>query len=140
MIRIEPQAWRVMIEHASAAYPREACGLLLGREAPAGRQMLLAVPTRNAFDGDQRDRFSIDPADLARVQREARASGLDLLGVFHSHPDDEAYFSRTDLENACPWYANVVLSIREGKYAGAACFNVDPDQTAATPEPFEIAD
>lgn len=140
MIVIEPQAWRVMIEHARAAYPRECCGLLLGEAHPAGRVMRQAIPARNAFQGDQRDRFEIDPAELARVQREARQSGLDLIGVFHSHPDDDAYFSKTDLENACPWYANVVLSIRHGEYAGAACFNVDPDQSEATPEPFEIPD
>lgn len=140
MIRIDPQAWRVMLEHARSAYPRECCGLLLGREEAGGRRMVDAVACRNAWEGDQKDRFAIDPADLARVQREARGSGLDLLGVFHSHPDEDAYFSRTDLENSCPWYANVVLSIRGGEYAGAACFNVDPDQTAATPEPFEIAD
>ena len=140
MIRIEPQAWRVMIEHAQAAYPKECCGLLLGHDSPDGRRMIEAVPTRNVFEGDQKDRFEIDPAELARVQREARSTKLDLLGVFHSHPDEDAYFSKTDLANSCPWYANVVLSIRQGEYAGAACFNVDPDQTAATPEPFEIAD
>lgn len=82
----------------------------------------------------------MDPAELARVQREARADGQDLLGVYHSHPDDEAYFSRTDLANSCPWYANVVLSIQKGEYAGAACFNVDLEQTSATAEPFELAD
>lgn len=140
MIRIDPEAWRVMVEHARQAYPAECCGLLLGSAEGDHRRMREAVPCRNVWEGDQKDRFRIDPEEQLRVQSGARQRGLDLLGVYHSHPDSEAYFSRTDLENSCPWYANVVLSVRQGEFAGAACFNVDFDQTTATAEPFELAD
>ena len=56
----------------------------------------------------------IMPGGMLRAQ-EARAAGLDLIGIFHSHPDCDAYFSKTDLENSCPWYSFVVLSVKGGK-------------------------
>ena len=41
---------------------------------------------------------------------------MDLIGIYHSHPDCDAYFSETDLKNSCPWYSFVVLSIRNGEF------------------------
>lgn len=114
---------------------------MLGREEAGGRRCAtIAVPCRNAWDGDQKDRFLIEPKDQIAAEKRARAEGLDVLGFFHSHPDDEAFFSRTDLENGWPWYTNCVVSVRHGEYAGAACFRVREDRSAADAEPFELAD
>ena len=63
-----------------------------------------AVPLPNSYTGPQEDFFVIDPKDLHRVDRESREKGLDVIGVFHSHPDCDAYFSKRDLEHSCPWY------------------------------------
>ena len=66
--------------------------------------------------------------------RAAEAAGMDLIGIFHSHPDCDAYFSKTDLENSCPWYSFVVLSIKNGKFDHANSFLPNADQTAADKE------
>jgi proteasome lid subunit RPN8/RPN11 len=57
-----------------------------------------------------------------------------LIGIFHSHPDCDAYFSTTDLKNSCPWYSFVVLSIQNGKFDHAKSFLPDADQTGAENE------
>ena len=49
--------------------------------------------------------------DLLDADRRPASGELDLIGIFHSHPDCDAYFSETDLKNSCPWYSFVVLSI-----------------------------
>jgi len=72
--------------------------------------------------------------DLLEADKKARTAGLDLIGIFHSHPDCDAYFSKTDLENSCPWYSFVVLSVKSGKFDHAASFLPNPDQTAAEKE------
>jgi len=59
-----------------------------------------AVALDNVYTGPQEDFFVMDPQDLNRVDAQARAKGLEVLGVFHSHPDCDAYFSRRDLENS----------------------------------------
>ena len=135
MIRIEDSAWKVMLEHAIQAYPGECCGILLGQEDQKGwRAVSVAVPCRNAYEGDRSDRFLIDPRDQIAADRRARAESLEVLGFFHSHPDHGLYFSQTDLENSWPWYSNIVLSIRKGEFSEAGAFRADEAQTLATCE------
>ena len=68
--------------------------------------------------GGEKDR-PVRELRLLAAEREARARSLDLVGIYHSHPDCDAYFSETDLKNSCPWYSFVVLSIRKGHLTGS---------------------
>ena len=72
--------------------------------------------------------------DLLAADSAARARGLDLIGIYHSHPDCDAYFSKTDLENSCPWYSFVVLSIHNGEFHHANSWLPNFDQTEAAKE------
>ena len=134
MIEITAQPWQTMVRHAEKTYPKECCGAMLGRIENGTKLVTEAVPLENAYAGEQADRYQLRPADLLEADREARARGLDLIGIFHSHPDCDAYFSKTDLENSCPWYSFVVLSIQNGKFDHANSFLPDPDQTVAESE------
>lgn len=93
-----------------------------------------AVPLPNVYDGPQEDFFVMDPKDLHRVDWEAREKGLDVLGVFHSHPDCDAYFSKRDLANSCPWFSYVVLSVKKGRFDHANSYRPDFDQKEAPKE------
>src|SRR5688572_20848999 len=115
MIRIEEKAWRVMVEHAKAIYPNECCGAMLGSIDGGDKIVHAAEPLENAFSGEQGARYELRPEDLLAADRKAREQGMDLVGIFHSHPDCAAYFSETDLKNSCPWYSFVVLSIKDGE-------------------------
>lgn len=126
-----------MRDHAVQAYPKECCGVMLGLLEGEQRVVTLAVPCRNAYEGDQSDRFFLDPADQLAAQKRARAEDLEVLGFFHSHPDCDAYFSRTDLENSWPWYSNVVLSVREGRIVQAGSFQANDERTESTEEPLQ---
>ena len=134
MIRISPAAWDVMVSHARAVYPNECCGAMLGTNDGETKSVTAAVPIENAFEGVQRERYEIAPEDLLRADKEARARGMELIGIFHSHPDCDAYFSATDLKNSCPWYSFVVLSVRQGEVVAAKSFLPDLDQTRADEE------
>ncbi|MBC7926972.1 MAG: M67 family metallopeptidase [Bryobacteraceae bacterium] len=138
MIRINQQAWDVMVAHAQSTYPGECCGAMLGRTNGGNKDVTRAVVLENAFAGSQGARYEIRPEDLISADKAARSQGLDLIGIFHSHPDCDAYFSKTDLENSCPWYSFVVLSVKAGKFDHANSFLPDPDQTRADSEPLEI--
>jgi len=134
MIKIEPDAWQVMLAHARSAFPNECCGAMLGSSDGDTKSVKVAVPLENAFEGSQAARYDIRPEDLLAADREARRQGLDLIGIFHSHPDCDAYFSETDLKNSCPWYSFVVLSIKKGEFDHAASFLPDFEQSAAAKE------
>lgn len=134
MITIEENAWRLMVEHAKATYPNECCGAMLGKIDGDSKLVSVAVALENAFTGPQGARYELRSEDLLKADAEARRQGLDLIGIFHSHPDCDAYFSKTDLENSCPWYSFVVLSIQKGEFHHANSFLPDPDQKFAAKE------
>jgi proteasome lid subunit RPN8/RPN11 len=134
MIDIATEPWGTMVRHAEKIYPKECCGAMLGRIDGGAKLVTEAVPMENAYAGEQGDRYELRPEDLLEADRQARARGLDLIGIFHSHPDCDAYFSTTDLKNSCPWYSFVVLSIQDGKFNHANSFLPDLDQTSAERE------
>lgn len=134
MIQIDADAWRVMIAHAEATYPNECCGAMIGVSDGDQKVVQTAVPLENAFVGPQAQRYELRPDDLLAADRAARDQGKDLIGIFHSHPDCDAYFSETDLKNSCPWYSFVVLSIQGGRFHHANSFLPNIDQTAAETE------
>jgi proteasome lid subunit RPN8/RPN11 len=134
MIRIEPEPWRQMVEHARATYPNECCGAMLGAIADGEKLVRIALPLENAYGGAQQSRYELRPEDLLRADREARSRNLDLIGIYHSHPDCGAYFSDTDLKNSCPWYSFVVLSIQKGEFDHANSWLPNVEQTNAEKE------
>jgi proteasome lid subunit RPN8/RPN11 len=133
MISIDKEAWDVMVAHARSTYPNECCGAMLGH-VDSDKRVVTAVPIENAYAGGQQERYELRPEDLLKADREARSRGMDLVGIFHSHPDCDAYFSETDLKNSCPWYSFVVISIRGGEFDHANSWLPNEDQTAAAKE------
>ena len=134
MIDINQESWDVMVAHAEKTFPNECCGAMLGSIDGDVKKVLKAVAIENSYTGEQGARYELRPEDLLEADRQARAAGMDLIGIFHSHPDCDAYFSKTDLENSCPWYSFVVLSIKNGKFDHANSFLPNADQTAADKE------
>lgn len=138
MIDINKESWDVMVAHAEATFPNECCGAMLGSIDGDEKKVLKAVAIENSYTGAQGARYELRPEDLLEADRQARAAGMDLIGIFHSHPDCDAYFSKTDLENSCPWYSFVVLSIKSGKFDHANSFLPNADQTAADKETLRV--
>jgi len=134
MILIEDGAWRLMVSHARTTYPEECCGAMLGVIEGGRKTVRLAVPLENASNGLRRARYELRPEDLLEADRQARRQGMDLVGIYHSHPDCGAYFSETDLKNSCPWYSFVVLSVRAGEFDHANSWLPNAEQTAAEQE------
>jgi proteasome lid subunit RPN8/RPN11 len=134
MIDIEPAAWAEMIAHAEATYPNECCGAMLGSLDGEQKTVHVALRLDNAAAGSQAAYYELRPEDLLRADREARNRKMDLIGIYHSHPDCDAYFSQTDLKNSCPWYSFVVLSVQKGRFDHANSWLPNAEQTAAEKE------
>jgi proteasome lid subunit RPN8/RPN11 len=123
-----------MVEHARETYPNECCGAMLGSTKNGAKRVRVAVRLENAHEGPQGSRYEIRNEDLLAADTEARRRKMDLIGIYHSHPDADAYFSETDLKNSCPWYSFVVLSIKKREFDHANSWLPDPDQTRADRE------
>ncbi len=134
MIHIETEPWQLMVAHARETYPNECCGAMLGSTDGDAKRVVRALRLRNSFEGAHAARYELSPEDLLEADREARRNHMDLIGIYHSHPDCGAYFSETDLKNSCPWYSFVVLSIQKGEFDHANSWLPNVDQTAAEKE------
>jgi len=98
---------------AARGYPREVCGLLVGR----GGQILRVTEGRNLATERLQDRYQLDPEHFLSVDAEARRDGLDVLGVWHTHPDHPARPSSTDREAAWEGYSYMILSVNRSGVA-----------------------
>jgi proteasome lid subunit RPN8/RPN11 len=134
MIRIEAEPWALMVAHARETYPNECCGAMLGTIGEDGKRVQAAMRLDNAFEGAQAARYELRPEDLLAADKAARERQMDLIGIYHSHPDCGAYFSQTDLKNSCPWYSFVVLSIQKGEFDHANSWLPNFEQTEAAKE------
>lgn len=101
--------------HAAADYPYECCGFLVGRAEGEAVTVVRTVPAANKRDDSPRNRFEIDPGDLVKTDRAARAEGLGVVGFYHSHPDAPARPSEFDREHAWAGYCYVIVSVSAGQ-------------------------
>lgn len=107
--------------HAEETYPHECCGVLLGRMDDQARTVVATARCENTQAAS--DWFNIDPRQIVRIQREAAEKGQDVVGFYHSHPDDAARWSASDLREA-HWLgcSYVIASVRSGKSAETNSF------------------
>jgi proteasome lid subunit RPN8/RPN11 len=116
MLSIHPQALHALQSHGEAAYPNEGAGLLLGRAADGRKTVEDILPLDNQWGAEEQyHRYLITPQDMLRGETEAARRGLDVVGIFHSHPDHPAEPSGFDRDWALPWYSYVITSLQQGR-------------------------
>src|SRR4029077_14196997 len=133
-VKVQRSAMDAIEAHGAEGYPDEICGLMLGTD----RVVTEVRRARNIIVERSRDRYEIDPLDQIRIQREADAAGLDILGYYHSPPDHPAQASRFDPERAWAGYVYVIVSIEKGKPVDANAFVAAIDGGPFHAEPLEI--
>ena len=121
MLRIEYADYETLRAHGEETYPNECCGVLLGKNIADDdggtinhvRQIVRAGNTRT---DSAHNRYNIAPQELVKIQRQARAAGLDIVGFYHSHPDHPAQWSKTDFAEA-HWLScsYIITSVEQGK-------------------------
>ncbi|HXT71244.1 MAG TPA: pyridoxal-phosphate dependent enzyme [Vicinamibacterales bacterium] len=113
--------------HAIAAYPDEACGVLLGSSV---NTVSAAISLDNTTDLERRRRFLVGPDEYRRAERHAAESGLEIVGFYHSHPDHPAEPSAFDLEHAWPNLSYAIQSVRNGAARDLRSWRLRNDRSA----------
>ena len=124
--------------HGESAYPAECCGAMLGKPHQDGlKEVARLAPAVNRRTDDPH-RYLIAPEDLRRLETEARADGLEIVGYYHSHPDHPARPSAFDTEHAWPWYSYLIVRVDRGSAADAASWVLDDERPLMHPESLEV--
>ncbi len=100
---------------AKKAYPSECCGILIGRihENGTGKEIEVIEirEAPNQFQGQKAVHFQIDPLYIYQVEQEIEALGLEIVGIYHSHPDCKAILSDEDRKYMVPGLVYTILSV-----------------------------
>lgn len=131
-LKLTAEHLRLICAHAETTYPQECCGLLLGKRNQEYKTLVEVVATENTWSAqaitsfqeidanldpgtNKSSHYTIAPEVMLRVQKQARDRQLDIIGIYHSHPDHPAIPSEFD--RVCAWqtYSYMIVSVPQGK-------------------------
>lgn len=135
-LRIKNTDFQSMVGHCRAGLPNEACGMLGGKDG-----LVMKVYTmRNAKPGP--DYYEMDPEEQFQIMKDIRESGLQMIGLFHSHPTGRAYPSAVDVEQAywpgtqLPNYPDaiyIIISLMDRSKPVARGFSIEEGNVTEVP-------
>jgi proteasome lid subunit RPN8/RPN11 len=122
--------------HLEGAYPEEGAGFLLGKDGVV--QEVFPLPNVRE-EGARHNRYLISPEDYLKAERRAAEQGLDLLGVFHSHPDCPNLPSDYDREWAQPFFSYLITRVDQGKAVSHRSWRLAEDRSRYDEEELQIS-
>jgi proteasome lid subunit RPN8/RPN11 len=140
-LELEPRWLHAIHRHGEQAYPEEGAGLLLGTVSGDGKRVaaILELPNTRE-DGARRNRYLLTPQDYLQGETEAARLGLEVIGVFHSHPDHPNQPSEFDREWAMPWFSYLITSVAAGRALASRSWRLLEDRSAFVEEPVLIGE
>lgn len=125
--------------HAGSTYPEECCGFLLGSDLgdEGGARVARVLAVDNQRQDSRHNRYVIHPETVLAAQKEARGSGFDIVGYYHSHPDHPAVPSEFDREHAWPGMSYLIVSVRKGDIAETRSWRLADDRSRFDEETLE---
>ena len=94
-----------LVDHAIEQQPSESCAMLFGKKVGDDWNVKEVFLTQN-IDNSQTN-FTISPEELLKGYQIAQKNQLEVVGVFHSHPNSDAIPSNIDKKfmqnNPVPW-------------------------------------
>lgn len=126
MIYLTEHQMHLLIEHSKREVPSEACGILVGQ--CGGERKVKTVYQMTNTDKSS-STFLMSPKEQLRVMKEIRNLGLQMVGIYHSHPETEAYPSMRDVEFAYyPGVSYVIVSLKDKDNPSMRSFKIEKEK------------
>ncbi|KUO43083.1 MAG: hypothetical protein APU95_00910 [Hadesarchaea archaeon YNP_N21] len=119
---------RAIDEHAIESFPLECVGLMMG-SLSEGEFKIEHIEKGKNIKGSS-TLFEADPVFVLNAIKNAEERGLDLVGIYHSHPNAGAFISIVDAEFMRLWQSVVwlVLGVRKGAVTERRAFLMKGDR------------
>jgi proteasome lid subunit RPN8/RPN11 len=144
MLTITSEQLEQLQHHGIACFPEECCGVLLGQNAT----VLQICPTQNSWTADlaiapesspelapnqssttsRLNRFAIAPRELLQIQKTARTQQLQIIGIYHSHPNHPAIPSEYDRAIAWDCYSYLIMSVQATQVVDSRSWRLNGDR------------
>lgn len=118
-----------VVDDAERSHPDECCGFLFGVRREGAVEVTRAYAVHNQREVNRRRRFEISPGDFMTAESRADGWGLELVGIYHSHPDHPAIPSAYDQERALPNLLYLIVGTRQGRVAEERWWELKPDRS-----------
>lgn len=141
MLTLTRELYEQIKRLGARAYPYEGCGLLLGANDGPHNRVMGIRPMVNVWpvEEERRVRFRIAEDDWRDAEFAAMAENMDIIGIFHSHPDSPPVASPRDLDWASwPGYSYLITEVREGKPLSSRSWQLESDRSGFVEEEVEL--
>lgn len=116
-------------EHALETYPEECAGIMVGMDAGIVKVVVDVWRADNIHEEERSRRFLIDPRVYMDLEEKAGERDLDIIGIYHSHPDHPAEPSEYDREHALPGWSYVIVSAGQDEVKDLRCWVLKADRS-----------
>ncbi|MBE9222300.1 M67 family metallopeptidase [Cyanobacterium stanieri LEGE 03274] len=142
MIKIKESDLQLIKGEGRLHYPDECCGLLIGKKENNYNVVVKVIPTINDWENQRyflreimdkpdlgkQENFAIAPKTMLQIQKEVRGKNLDIIGIYHSHPNHPAIPSEFDRAIAWEGYSYIIMSVVEKQVEKLFCWQLDEDR------------
>jgi proteasome lid subunit RPN8/RPN11 len=115
MLKINKQLLEEIYNHGIETYPDECCGIMIGLAEGDIRTVKKIFRAENLNKERSKDRYELNQKDFLRADRLAQDMELDIVGIYHSHPDHPSKASETDRQKAHEGYSYLIVAVHQGK-------------------------
>jgi proteasome lid subunit RPN8/RPN11 len=119
MLSLSQEQFEKIVAQGLEGKPLEICGFLAGQTTADGKQVVEVFPIES--DDKSELTYSMNPLQQMKAEREIRERGLEIIGIYHTHPATVPYPSKTDVARAhwgdtddllFPGYSYLIVSLR----------------------------
>jgi len=119
MLILKKEFLEKIVTQSKETFPNEACGILAGKEDRAEKVYEMTNVDKSPST------YFMEPKEQLRAMKEIRNSGLEMVGIYHSHVASPAYPSAHDVEMAFyPEVSYVIISIKDQDHPHISSFRI----------------
>jgi proteasome lid subunit RPN8/RPN11 len=123
-------------EHAKETYPEECSGVIVGMNTGEMKVVVDVWRAENTHEDERSRRFLIDPLVYMKLEQQADERDMDVLGIYHSHPDHPAEPSEYDREHAWPNLSYIIASVSSEQVDDMRSWVLKDDRSGYDEEPI----
>ena len=140
MIRIGIDFVDRMKEHARSSYPEECCGFLFGNSGGDTKEVTDLHELTNSSHSNRTRRYVVTPEEFRNAEIWAQGRGLEVLGLYHSHPDHPSRPSQFDVDHALPWWSYIIIAVENGAPGTLQSWILRDDRSSFDEEGIALTD
>jgi proteasome lid subunit RPN8/RPN11 len=138
-IKLTQQLQQRIFQQMEGTFPNEGGGFLLGTKQGDDTLIADVIQVENVFETEEQyHRYAMTPQNWMKMEDEADARGLTLVGYYHSHPNHVAIPSEFDREHALPNFVYIITSVMQGKAIEMLVWELTHDRSRFDARTLEI--